>query len=208
MSLSEKEKRNQQRYRQAFSALKIPASVNLAEEKTNMKPSVMRRKLSAIAGAAAILMTATCVYAADVGGIRTTVAGWFKGEKVTFEAVPNGDNGYDFYKEGSDVPEFGGGGIIYERDGSETPMSAQELLENSTGEDLRLEEDGTVMLYLKDRSYDITKWCEYDKPAYFIATVDGNIRYMTVTIEDKGNSTSFSSDSEPFDGVAEYIELD
>lgn len=206
MNLSEKEKRNQQRYRQAFSSMKIPASVNLNKETKNMNYFWMGKKMAAAAAAALVLMTGAGVYASDLGGVRSAVSGWFEGEKEDFEAVPNGGHGYDFYKQGEDEPEFGGSGVEIDRFGNETPLSAQDVLENRAV-DVRIV-DGKVLLDVYERTFNISQWCQEGETAYFKASVEGKPLYLKVEIEEEGSRISLSTGNQEFSGIKDYIELD
>lgn len=76
-----------------------------------------------------MLGTGTICYASDVGGILTLVTGWIHGEQKQVEAVDNGGPGYEFYKDGEDVPFMGGDGVAIDDDGSEIKLPAQDVME-------------------------------------------------------------------------------
>ncbi len=139
-------------------------------------------------------------YAADLGGIRTTVNVWLHGEHTQLDAVPNGTGGYEFYETGSDEPIGGGGGVWIDENGVEHAASAQEVAENLASP-VEVREDGTVWLSVNDRTWDITDYIQSGKSENFHA----GSRYFRVLVEGTGVQTQTSDRPEP--GIA-YIELD
>ena len=99
-----------------------------------------RRKhfyLNRAAAAAAVLLIAGSTgvaYAANVGGIQRTVQLWIHGDQTDATLVIETEEGYAEYsatyqlQDGS-TESFSGGGIAYEADGSERPLTEEEILQ-------------------------------------------------------------------------------
>lgn len=204
MSENEKLQRERETYQRVFSKIQIPEPVDVETiMKENRRETGMNfwQKHAAALGAALVIAGSTGVaYAADLGGIRTTVNVWLHGEQKELEAVPDGSGGYEFYETGSDEPIGGGGGIWYDENGVEHEASAQDVAENLASP-VEVREDGTVWLSVNDRTWDITDYIQSGKSENFHA----GSRYFRVLVEGTGVQTQTSDRPEP--GIA-YIELD
>lgn len=152
----------------------------------------------ALAAAAVILGSTGVAYAADLGGMRTTVTMWLHGEQTELEARPTEDGGWNFYEEGSDEPVLGGGGVWYDFWGREHPISAQEVADSRRLE-VNIAEDGTVWLEIEDGRWDITDLLEKTGTAHVHA------KEMYVTIEEGGTLLTGGPVPEP---DVTYTELD
>ncbi|WP_286072853.1 hypothetical protein [Faecalibaculum rodentium] len=204
MSENEKLQRERETYQRVFSKIQIPEPVDVETiMKENRRETGMNfwQKHAAALGAALVIAGSTGVaYAADLGGIRTTVNVWLHGEHTQLDAVPNGTGGYEFYETGSDEPIGGGGGVWIDENGVEHAASAQEVAENLASP-VEVREDGTVWLSVNDRTWDITDYIQSGKSENFHA----GSRYFRVLVEGTGVQTQTSDRPEP--GIA-YIELD
>ena len=204
MSENEKLQRERETYQRVFSKIQIPEPVDVETiMKENRRETGMNfwQKHAAALGAALVIAGSTGVaYAADLGGIRTTVNVWLHGEHTQLDAVPNGTGGYEFYETGSDEPIGGGGGVWIDENGVEHAASAQEVAENLASP-VEVREDGTVWLSVNDQTWDITDYIQSGKAENFHA----GSRYFRVLVEGTGVQTQTSDRSEP--GIA-YIELD
>ena len=122
----------QERYKRAFSALHTSDGfqVNLNEEKKPSHAFRPRRFVTAACVAMAVMAGATAAYAADVGGIQRIVQVWFNGEMTS--ATLNVDESEGSYKlqdsSGSVIQE--GGGVAYDENGNERPLTAEEIQES------------------------------------------------------------------------------
>ena len=204
MSENEKLQRERETYQRVFSKIQIPEPVDVETIMKENRRETGRnfwQKHAAALGAALVIAGSTGVaYAADLGGIRTTVNVWLHGEQKELEAVPDGSGGYEFYETGSDEPIGGGGGIWYDENGVEHAASAQEVAENLASP-VEVREDGTVWLSVNDQTWDITDYIQSGKAENFHA----GSRYFRVLVEGTGVQTQTSDRPEP--GIA-YIELD
>ena len=204
MSENEKLQRERETYQRVFSKIQIPEPVDVETiMKENRRETGMNfwQKHAAALGAALVIAGSTGVaYAADLGGIRTTVNVWLHGEDTQLDAVPNGTGGYEFYETGSDESIGGGGGVWIDENGVEHAASAQEVAENLASP-VEVREDGTVWLSVNEQTWDITDYIQSGKAENFHA----GSRYFRVLVEGTGVQTQTSDRSEP--GIA-YIELD
>lgn len=91
---------------------------------------------------------------------------------------------YVVAEEGADKDgknkEFGGGGIAFNQDGSERSLTQEEIMEELNAPDIEYEKDGSVILYYKNQSIDITHKFNKDNICY-VKLVDGDDSlYVTV----------------------------
>ena len=204
MSENEKLQRERETYQRVFSKIQIPEPVDVETiMKENRRETGMNfwQKHAAALGAALVIAGSTGVaYAADLGGIRTTVNVWLHGEHTQLDAVPNGTGGYEFYETGRDESIGGGGGVWIDENGVEHAASAQEVAENLASP-VEVREDGTVWLSVNEQTWDITDYIQSGKAENFHA----GSRYFRVLVEGTGVQTQTSDRPEP--GIA-YIELD
>lgn len=207
--------KNQERYRQAFSQLQIPepVSVECLKGKENLVMNKLKSFAISMSAAAVCLLGVTTAYAADLGGVRTTITGWFNQEQTAVDAQPDGDGGYVF--TGPDGKVIGGGrGIEYDAFGNEIPLDAEDVY-NASFAELLSEENGHYFLISKDRKVDVTELLAQHNPLRVKMTVDGKIRYFIVeaVFEDgRAVSTTFTADDKPIRWTwtkdADYIDLD
>lgn len=170
---------------------KMHASPDVLTEVLNMtikeKAVPIRKKRftpKAAAAIAALILAAavasgSAAYATDFGGIQRIVQVWFHGDQTdaTF-TVEDGSYTLDYKDaDGNDVHR-GGGGVAYEN-GTERPLTADELLEEINTPEVEYKEDGTVWVYYLDQKMEITDKFE-DDICYVQLKVDGQTQYMTV----------------------------
>lgn len=130
----------------------------------------------------------SAAYAMDVGGIQRIVQVWIHGDQT--DAIFNVENGnYTLdYKDadGNDVSQ-GGGGVAYEN-GTERPLTADELLDEINMPEVEYEEDGTVWVYYLNQKMEITDKFE-DGVCFVQLKADGQTQYITVKYQN-GYATS------------------
>ncbi len=172
-------KTNKEKYKSTFSSLSCIAPISVEE-----KPMKKQHQYSLAFACALVLVlgTGTICYASDVGGIRTLVTGWIRGEQKQVEAVDNGGPGYEFYKDGEDVPFMGGGGVAIDDDGSETKLPAQDVMEVNS-QYIEKKEDGSVWIFDHEFSRDITDLLENGK-AKIIVNRQGADTYWDIEVEE------------------------
>lgn len=128
------------------------------ERTTNMdhhKKTIHFRKITGLILAACLVFTlAVTAYAADIGGIRRIIQIWLYGDQTTVVLDVQGGQYTVTDEEGSFIK--GGGGVAFEPDGSERPLTEEEILQHLDQPDLQHKEDGTVWVYYHGQKIEIT----------------------------------------------------
>lgn len=183
---------NKQRYQRAFSALH--ASEECLMEVKAMKHSRFKISRMAAICAAALLVVgmATVAYAADVGNIQRTIQLWIHGDQ-TNAVLDIQDGSYTMTYQGPEggTHEIFGGGVAFEADGSERPLTEEEILEQLNMPEVEYREDGTVWVWYWGKSVEITDKFENGVCYVMLQGPDGPL-YMTVKY-DNGYATSPNS---------------
>lgn len=193
---------NKEKYKQAFDAL--AASGDFQVEVDNMSILKRRHKLRTIAAAIAACLIVTIgtgtAYAADVGGIQRKVQLWIHGDQtdVTLKFDSNGSYTGTYTDKDGNEKEIGGGGVAYEWNGKERPLTEEELMEEMNGPDVEYEDDGTVMLYYKNQSVDITDKFDKDGVCYVKLKEGDKTLYVTVKYNN-GLATSWDRYVMPYE---------
>lgn len=207
---------NKERYKQAFSSLHASRTISLEESNMKNKKDLkfhLRPALAACLAAAAIVGCMGVAYAANVGGIQETIRIWFNGEQMEADVVDitgTGDGGYQFTlrpetDEGITDVTIVSGGVAIEDDGTERPLTAQEVAEQFDGV-VDTGEDGRVYIYDRDKAVDITDHLTEGKCKVALEVDGKNVYY---TIEDNGSGGwSYTRTYAPKDPVEDYIKLD
>lgn len=183
---------DKQQYQRTFGVLH--ASGDFLKEELLMKAPKkyvpMGKAVLVCAVLALIFSLGTACYAADVGGIRRTVQVWIHGEQT--DAVMDIQNGqYTLQIKDADgtVHEQGGGGVAFNPDGSERPLTEEELMEHLDSPNVEENDDGTVWVYYRAQAMEITDLFD-ENGICFLELKDGeDILYLTVK---KGNGYAFS----------------
>ena len=186
---------NKAKYKQAFDAL--AASGDFQMEVDNMSRLNRKHKLKTIAAAIAACLIVTIgtgtAYAADVGGIQRKVQMWIHGDQTDVTLKIDSDGSYTgkYTDKDGNEKEFGGGGVAYEWNGTERPLTEEEIMEEMNAPDVEYEDDGKVMLYYKNQSVDITDKFDKDGVCYVKLEDGDGVLYVTVKYN---NGFSTSSD--------------
>ncbi|MEG0875370.1 MAG: hypothetical protein RSH79_08700 [Clostridiales bacterium] len=174
---------NKEKYKQAFSAIHISDEFSL--EVKNMKTTNNKPKLkplvACIAACVMILGCASAAYAADVGGIQRTIQLWIHGDQTNVAIQFDGKGNYsmEYLDDKGENKHQGGGGIAIEEDGTERPLTQDELLEDITAPDVHYEDNGSVWVYWLNQKIDITD--KFENNLCYIKLVNGEkTLYMTV----------------------------
>lgn len=180
---------NKEKYKQAFSVLHTSEDFSVEVEKMTLK----KRRVNIAAAAAACLLivggTGTA-YAANIGGIQRTIQLWIHGDQTDAELEINGDGSYTLHIEDEDgnVQEQGGGGVAFDADGSERPLTEDELLEQLYMPDVVYEDDGSVWIYYYDQKLDITD--KFDEDGICYAKVSNGDETLYLTVKYQGGYAS------------------
>lgn len=174
---------NNKKYKQAFSVLHTSDNFSLEVEKM----TVMKKKqiLKNIAAAVAICIILAGVggtaYAADFGGIQRKIQMWIHGDQTDVLMEYHSDGSYDmqYTDEDGNVHELGGGGVAFNADGTERPLTEEELMDSFNSPEVVYNDDGTVWIYYYEQKVEITDKFE-DDVCYVKLSGEDKTLYMTV----------------------------
>lgn len=173
---------------------KLHASPDVLAEVLNMTtekkvvPIRRKRYMTKVAAAVAALVlvvgSGSAAYAMDLGGIQRIVQVWIHGDQTnaTF-TVDNGTYTLDYTDENGKEVHRSGGGVGFNADGSERPLTEEELWSEINAPEVEYEDDGRVIVYYLNQQMDITDKFE-DDFCYLQLQVDGEIQYVTVKYQD------------------------
>lgn len=162
---------------------KVLTEVLKMTKNENIVPIRKKRFTPKFAAAAAALVLAigsgSAAYAMDLGNIQRIVQVWIHGDQTdaTF-TVENGSYTLDYKDADGNEVNRGGGGIAYEN-GTERPLTAEELLEEINMPEVEYKEDGTVWVYYQNQKMEITDKFE-DGICYVQLKADGQTQYITI----------------------------
>ncbi len=182
---------NKQRYQRTFSTLH--ASRDCLMEVYTMKREKKFRvsKLAAVCAAAAIFMgLATAAYAADVGNIQRTIQLWINGDQTdAVLEIRSGSYTVTYEDPDGAAHEFGGGGVAFNDDGSERPLTEAEIMDHLDAPDVQYRDDGSVWVCYHDSSIEITDRFDESGVCYVQVETDKGPLYLTVKY-DRGYASS------------------
>lgn len=174
---------NKEKYKQAFSVLQSSGEISMEVERMAMMNKKAKMRTAAAAAAVCLVLAGGggFAYAADVGGIQRTIQLWINGDQTTAEFEYDGEGSYtiSYPTEDGEIKEMGGGGIAYEADGTERPLTAEELMEELNSPQVEYKDDGTVWVYYYDQKIEITDQFE-DGVCYVKVSHGEETLYMTI----------------------------
>lgn len=179
---------NRENYHRAFSALHTSDGFKVDLEETKMRQTFRFR--NAVTAACVILALAaggTTAYAANIGGIQRTIQVWLHGDQT--DAVLTVDNGGSYTitdESGENIG--GGGGVALEADGTERPLTADEIYNHLTNEVTTDTIDGHLYLLYKDQKLDLSDKFS-DKDAFYVTLQDDD-KELYVTVMKDGSLAS------------------
>lgn len=158
------------------------------ETMENRKKTIHFRKITGLILAACLVFTlAVTAYAADIGGIRRIIQIWLDGDQTTAVLDVQGGQYTLTDEEGSFIR--GGGGVAFEPDGSERPLTEEEILQHLNQPDLQHKEDGTVWVYYHGQKIEITDRFDENGICYLELRDGETVLYATIE-KDGGMATS------------------
>ena len=154
------------------------------ERTTNMEnKNINSRKIIGLVLAACLVFTlAVTAYATDIGGIRRLIQIWLYGEQTT--AVLDVQNGQYTLTEEDGAFIMGGGGVAFEPDGSERPLTEAEIMEHLDHPEVEHKEDGTIWVYYHGQKIEITD--RFDEDGYCYLELRDGTEILFATIERNG----------------------
>lgn len=186
---------NQKKYKQAFSTLHASDNFSLEVEKMTMmkKKQLFKNIAAAVAICVLLAGVGTTAYAADLGGIQRKIQLWIYGDLTDVSLEIDSDGSYDMQYTDADgnVQERGGGGVAFNADGTERPLTEEEIMEHLNEPEVEYEDDGTVWVYYYDQKIEITDKFE-DGVCYVKLSAGDKTVYMTVKYQN-GYAMSESS---------------
>ena len=175
---------NKEKYQRTFSTLHASENI-LVEVKTVKKTHkvYVSRLVAVCAAVLMVLALASIAYAEDVGGIQRNVQIWLHG-KLTDAVMVVGDGEYTltYTDETGETHERSGGGVAYDGFGHERPLTAEELLKDLNGPEVKYRDDGSVWLYYMDQKLEITD--KFDEDGFCYVTVIEGDHPLYVTVKD------------------------
>lgn len=174
---------NKEKYKQAFSAIHISDEFSLEVKKmanTNRKQK-FNQMVAGIAACVLLVGGSTVAYATDLGGIQRTIQLWIHGDQtdVTIDFNADGSYGMEYSDSEGNATHQGGGGVAFNPDGSERPLTKDEIIDHLDDPDVRYEDDGSVWVYYLDQKIDITD--KFDDNVCYMQVSNGEeTLYMTI----------------------------
>lgn len=151
--------KNKEKYQRTFSAVHTSRDYLTEVREMNRALGFRISKAVVICAAAILIMGLSAVaYAANIGGIQKTIRLWVYGEPrdAVFETRGDGSYHLTYEDEEGKRQKRSGGGVAIEDDGTERPLSEEELLEDIYAPEVIYEEDGSIWLYYFDQKAEIT----------------------------------------------------
>ena len=189
---------NKDRYKQAFSVLHPSKPIELEERpmKKNHTHLILRPVAAVLTTVILLFGCASVAYAADVGGIRTTVQSWFRGKEAAVDVIEKNPGEYEFQiQQDGQTHIMGGGGVEIDQFGNEKPLSPEDAVQ-SLSEMVFQKEDGSVWLYYKSHAIDITEYMTEDG-CKLLLDDNGQKQYFDISPVENGGSSYSRSPNEP-----------
>lgn len=181
---------NKDKYQRVFSVLH--ASDEFVMEVKPMRQTTRKSIPRLVAICAAVILVigmSTIAYAADVGGIQRTIQIWLHGEQTdAILEIQNGEYSLGYEDAEGNTHEIHGGGVAFDDDGQERPLTDEEIMEHLNGPEVDYKEDGSVWVYYMDQALEVTDLFEDGVCYVQLKDSDGSL-YMTIKYN-SGHATS------------------
>lgn len=181
---------NKEKYQRAFSVLhasdEFRMEVNTMKQKTR---KAMPRLVAVCAAVILVIGMSAVAYAADVGGIQRTIQIWLHGEQTdAILEIQNGEYSLGYEDSEGNTHEIHGGGVAFDDNGQERPLTDEEIMEHLNGPEVDYKEDGSVWVYYMDQALEVTDLFEDGVCYVQLKDSDGSL-YMTIKYN-RGHATS------------------
>ena len=181
---------NKEKYQRTFSVLY--ASDEFRMEGNTMKQKTRKAMPRLVAVCAAVILVigmSAVAYAADVGGIQRTIQIWLHGEQTdAVLEIQNGQYSLGYEDAEGNSHEIHGGGVAFDDDGQERPLTDEEIMEHLNGPEVDYKEDGSVWVYYMNQALEVTDLFENGVCYVQLKDGDGSL-YMTIKYN-RGHATS------------------
>lgn len=173
-------------YQRTFGVLH--ASGDFLKEDSLMQPKkhISIRRIGILCAAVILMFSmATVCYAKDVGGIQRTIQLWIHGDQTSAVMdIQNGQYTLTYEDAQGNSHQQGGGGVAIEEDGSERPLTDEELMEHLNSPEVDYLEDGTVWIYYMDQAMEITNRFNEDNICFVQLKNGKDTLYVTIKYDD------------------------
>ena len=188
---------NKEKYKQAFSGLHPLEPISPEVEQMVKIQKKHKFQVAAAILTAFILVGGTgTVYAANIGGIQRTIQLWIHGDQTdaTLDVKEDGSYSLNYSDENGKEVEQGGGGVAFDADGTERPLTEEEIMEQLNMPEVEYEEDGSIWVYYENQKIEITDKFDNDKVCYVKIKGKEKTLYLTVKYQ---NGYCISEDKYP-----------
>lgn len=188
---------NKEKYKQAFSGLHPLEPISLEVEQMAKIQKKHKFQVAVAILTACILVGGTgTVYAANVGGIQRTIQLWIHGDQTdaTLDVKEDGSYNLNYSDENGNAVEQGGGGVAFDADGTERPLTEEEIMEQLNMPEVEYEEDGSIWVYYENQKIEITD--KFDKHNICYVKIKGKEKTLYLTVKYQ-NGYSVSEDKYP-----------
>ena len=177
---------DKEQYQRTFGVLH--ASGDFLKEDFTMKPKkhISIRRIGILCAAVILIFSmATVCYAKDVGGIQRTIQLWIHGDQTSaIMDIQDGQYTITYEDAQGNTHQQGGGGVAIEADGSERPLTEEELMEHLNSPEVNYLEDGTVWIYYMDQAMEITDRFNEDSICFVQLKNGKDTLYVTIKYDD------------------------
>ena len=173
---------NHEKYKQAFSCVKPRDGflMEVTQMENKKKHFHLNKVAAAVIACVMVLGSAQVAYAHNVGNIQRILQLWIRGDQtqVTVEFDGSGNYEMEYTDAEGQTHQQGGGGVAFDADGTERPLTEEELLEELRSPDMYTTEDGRTMIAWGDQVVDITD--HFVDGVCYVKLVNGDeTRYIT-----------------------------
>ena len=170
-----------ERFQRAFAPLHSSPDTLTEVMKMTTKHGMLRRCVTLGLAAALVLALGGVAYAEDFGGIQRTVQLWIHGDQTdAVMTIHPGEYTIHFTGQDGSEHQIGGGGVAFNQDGTERPLTEDELLEHINAPEVSYQDDGTVLIYYYGETLDITDKFDDDGVCYVQLGNGKETVYMTI----------------------------
>lgn len=177
---------DKEQYQRTFGVLH--ASGDFLKEDFTMKPKkhISIRRIGILCAAVILIFSmATVCYAKDVGGIQRTIQLWIHGDQTSaIMDIQDGQYTITYEDAQGNTHQQGGGGVAIEADGSERPLTEEELMEHLNSPEVEYRDDGSVWIYYMDQAMEITDRFNEDSICFVQLKNGKDTLYVTIKYDD------------------------
>ncbi len=173
---------NKQRYQRTFSTLHASKGCLMEVKEMKHAKKIYIPRLAAVCAAVVMVVgLASVAYAADVGGIQRTVQIWINGDQTDAVLDVQGSSYTLTYQDqDGNSHKVGGGGVAFSPDGTERPLTEDEIMEQLDSPDVQYRDDGSVWLCYRGEKVELTDRFDEDGVCYVQLKKDNGPLYLTI----------------------------